>query len=101
MPTSGLAVVNGWAAGGGTSLHVVCDLTLASAEHAKFKQTDADVGSFDGGYGSAPPAEMVGPKIAPPDFFLRREDSPPPEHPNGARNARAPPPPPGKKSPGR
>jgi naphthoate synthase len=53
MPKVVLCVVPGWAAGGGHSLHVVCDLTLASAEHARFKQTDADVGSFDGGYGSA------------------------------------------------
>ena len=53
MPKIVIAVVPGWAAGGGHSLHVVCDLTLASAEHARFKQTDADVGSFDAGYGSA------------------------------------------------
>jgi len=59
MPKVVIAVVNGWAAGGGHSLHAVCDLTLASAEHAKFKQTDADVGSFDGGYGSAYLARQV------------------------------------------
>ncbi len=53
MPKIVIAVVPGWAAGGGHSLHVTCDLTLASAEHARFKQTDADVGSFDGGFGSA------------------------------------------------
>jgi naphthoate synthase len=53
MPKVVIAVVNGWAVGGGHSLHVVCDLTLASEEHAIFKQTDADVTSFDGGYGSA------------------------------------------------
>ena len=53
MPKPVICLVNGWAAGGGHSLHVVCDLTLASREHARFKQTDADVGSFDGGYGSA------------------------------------------------
>ncbi|MDT5306198.1 MAG: naphthoate synthase, partial [Mycobacterium sp.] len=53
MPKVVICLVNGWAAGGGHSLHVVCDLTLASREHARFKQTDADVGSFDGGYGSA------------------------------------------------
>src|SRR6201991_3759632 len=56
MPKIVIAVVNGWAAGGGHSLHAVCDLTLASAEHARFKQTDADVGSFDGGDGSGLPA---------------------------------------------
>ena len=53
MPKVVICVVPGWAAGGGHSLHVVCDLTLASAEHARFKQTDADVASFDGGFGSA------------------------------------------------
>ena len=53
MPKVVICVVPGWAAGGGHSLHVVCDLTLASREHARFKQTDADVGSFDGGFGSA------------------------------------------------
>src|SRR6478609_8718928 len=63
MPKVVIAVVPGWAAGGGHSLHVTCDLTLASAEHARFKQTDADVGSFDGGYGSAYLAKMVGQKF--------------------------------------
>jgi naphthoate synthase len=62
--------VPGWAAGGGHSLHVVCDLTLASAEHARFKQTDADVGSFDGGFGSAYLARQVGQKFAREIFFL-------------------------------
>src|ERR1700712_3153849 len=52
MPKVVVAVVNGWAAGGGHSLHVVCDLTIASREHARFKQTDADVGSFDARYAS-------------------------------------------------
>ncbi len=70
MPKVVIAVVNGWAAGGGHSLHVVCDLTLASAEHAHFKQTDADVGSFDGGYGSAYLAKQVGQKFARQIFFL-------------------------------
>lgn len=60
MPKAVIAVVPGWAVGGGHSLHVVCDLTLASKEHAIFKQTDADVTSFDGGYGSAYLAKMVG-----------------------------------------
>src|ERR1035437_8490308 len=72
MPKVVIAVVNGWAAGGGHSLHVVCDLTLASREHARFKQTDADVGSFDGGYGSAYLAKMVGQKKAREIFFLGR-----------------------------
>ncbi len=72
MPKVVVAVVNGWAAGGGHSLHVVCDLTIASREHARFKQTDADVGSFDGGYGSAYLARMVGQKNAREIFFLGR-----------------------------
>ena len=70
MPKVVIAVVPGWAAGGGHSLHVTCDLTLASAEHARFKQTDADVGSFDGGYGSAYLARQVGQKFAREIFFL-------------------------------
>jgi naphthoate synthase len=73
MPKVVVAVVNGWAAGGGHSLHVVCDLTLASREHARFKQTDADVASFDGGFGSAYLARQVGQKRAREIFFLGRE----------------------------
>ncbi|MGB5691963.1 MAG: 1,4-dihydroxy-2-naphthoyl-CoA synthase [Flavobacteriaceae bacterium] len=72
MPKVVIAVVPGWAVGGGHSLHVVCDLTLASKEHALFKQTDADVTSFDGGYGSAYLAKMVGQKKAREIFFLGR-----------------------------
>ena len=72
MPKIVVAVVGGWAAGGGHSLHVVCDLTIACREHARFKQTDADVGSFDGGYGSAYLARMVGQKRAREIFFLGR-----------------------------
>ncbi len=70
MPKVVICVVPGWAAGGGHSLHVVCDLTLASREHARFKQTDADVGSFDGGFGSAYLARQVGQKFAREVFFL-------------------------------
>lgn len=73
MPKVVIAVVPGWAVGGGHSLHVVCDLTLASAEHAVFKQTDADVASFDGGYGSALLARQVGQKRAREIFFLGRD----------------------------
>jgi naphthoate synthase len=73
MPKVVIAVIPGWAAGGGHSLHVVCDLSIASAEHARFKQTDADVGSFDGGYGSAYFARQVGQKFAREVFFLARE----------------------------
>ena len=72
MPKVVVAVVPGWAAGGGHSLHVVCDLTIASRQHARFKQTDADVGSFDAGYGSAYLARMVGQKRAREIFFLGR-----------------------------
>lgn len=72
MPKVVIAVVPGWAVGGGHSLHVVCDLTLASREHAIFKQTDADVASFDGGYGSAYLARQVGQKRAREIFFLGR-----------------------------
>ncbi len=70
MPKVVICVVPGWAAGGGHSLHVVCDLTIASAEHARFKQTDADVASFDGGFGSAYLARQVGQKFAREVFFL-------------------------------
>ncbi len=70
-----IAVVPGWAVGGGHSLHVVCDLTLASKEHAIFKQTDADVASFDAGYGSAYLARQVGQKRAREIFFLGRNYS--------------------------
>ena len=73
MPKVVIAVIPGWAAGGGHSLHVVCDLSIASIEHGKFKQTDADVGSFDGGYGSAYFARQVGQKFAREVFFLARE----------------------------
>jgi naphthoate synthase len=75
MPKIVVCLVNGWAAGGGHSLHVVCDLTLASTEHAHFKQTDADVGSFDGGFGSAYLARQVGQKFAREIFFLGQEYS--------------------------
>ncbi|MCW2288991.1 1,4-dihydroxy-2-naphthoyl-CoA synthase [Leucobacter luti] len=75
MPKVVIALIPGWAAGGGHSLNVVCDLTIASREHAKFKQTDADVGSFDAGYGSAYFARQVGQKMAREIFFLAEEYS--------------------------
>ncbi len=75
MPKVVIALVPGWAAGGGHSLNVVCDLSIASAEHAKFKQTDADVASFDAGYGSAYLARQVGQKFAREIFFLGAEYS--------------------------
>ncbi|MBA2309143.1 MAG: 1,4-dihydroxy-2-naphthoyl-CoA synthase, partial [Pseudonocardiales bacterium] len=87
MPKVVICVVPGWAAGGGHSLHVVCDLTLASAEHARFKQTDADVASFDGGFGSAYLARQVGQKFAREIFFLGREYSAEDYHRMGAVNA--------------
>ncbi|WP_145741262.1 1,4-dihydroxy-2-naphthoyl-CoA synthase [Saccharopolyspora dendranthemae] len=86
MPKVVIAVVPGWAAGGGHSLHVVCDLTLASAEHAMFKQTDADVGSFDGGFGSAYLARQVGQKFAREIFFLGRPYTAEQAHQMGAVN---------------
>jgi naphthoate synthase len=73
MPKIVIAVVPGWAVGGGHSLHVVCDLTIASREHAVFKQTDTDVASFDGGFGSAYLARQVGQKFAREIFFLGRD----------------------------
>lgn len=70
MPKVVIAVVPGWAVGGGHSLHVVCDMTIASREHAIFKQTDPDVASFDSGYGSALLARQVGQKRGREIFFL-------------------------------
>jgi len=87
MPKVVICVVPGWAAGGGHSLHVVCDLTIASREHAKFKQTDADVASFDAGYGSAYLAKMVGQKFSREIFFLGLEYSAEEMHRMGAVNA--------------
>jgi naphthoate synthase len=75
MPKVVIALVPGWAAGGGHSLNVIADLSIASAEHAKFKQTDADVASFDAGYGSAYLARQVGQKFAREIFFLGAEYS--------------------------
>jgi naphthoate synthase len=75
MPKVVIAVVSGWAVGGGHSLHVVCDLTLASREHAIFKQTDPDVASFDSGYGSALLARQIGQKKAREIFFLGKNYS--------------------------
>ena len=86
MPKVVVAVVNGWAAGGGHSLHVVCDLTIASRENARFKQTDADVGSFDAGYGSAYLAKQVGQKFAREIFFLGRPYTAEDMHRMGAVN---------------
>ncbi len=90
MPKIVICVVPGWAAGGGHSLHVVSDLTLASREHARFKQTDADVASFDGGFGSAYLARQVGQKFAREIFFLGREYSADDAHRMGMVNASVP-----------
>src|SRR4051812_24840053 len=87
MPKPVICAVSGWAAGGGHSLHVVCDLSLASREHARFKQTDADVASFDGGFGSAYLARQVGQKFAREIFFLGREYSAEDAHRMGMVNA--------------
>lgn len=75
MPKVVIALIPGWAAGGGHSLNVIADLSIASAEHARFKQTDADVGSFDAGYGSAYLAKQTGQKFAREIFFLGQEYS--------------------------
>jgi naphthoate synthase len=90
MPKVVICVVPGWAAGGGHSLHVVSDLTLASTEHARFKQTDSDVASFDGGYGSAYLARQVGQKFAREIFFLGREYTADEAHQMGMVNASVP-----------
>lgn len=87
MPKVVIAVVPGWAVGGGHSLHVVCDLTIASREHAIFKQTDTDVASFDGGYGSAYLAKMIGQKRAREIFFLGQNYSAEDAHAMGMVNA--------------
>jgi naphthoate synthase len=87
MPKVVICVVPGWAAGGGHSLHVVSDLTIASAEHARFKQTDTDVASFDGGFGSAYLARQVGQKFAREIFFLGRTYDAAQMHAMGAVNA--------------
>jgi naphthoate synthase len=87
MPKVVICVVPGWAAGGGHSLHVVSDLTIASAEHARFKQTDTDVASFDGGFGSAYLARQVGQKFAREVFFLGRTYTADQMHAMGAVNA--------------
>lgn len=70
MPKVVIAVVPGWSVGGGHSLHVVCDLTIASRQHGIFKQTDPDVASYDSGYGSAYLARQVGQKKAREVFFI-------------------------------
>jgi naphthoate synthase len=90
MPKVVIAVIPGWAAGGGHSLHVVCDLSIASLEHGRFKQTDADVGSFDAGYGSAYLARQVGQKVAREIFFLGGEYSAARAYEMGAINAAVP-----------
>jgi naphthoate synthase len=87
MPKVVIAAIPGWAAGGGHSLHVVCDLSIASAEHGRFKQTDADVGSFDAGYGSAYFARQIGQKFAREVFFLANEYSAHRAYEMGAVNA--------------
>src|ERR671910_681453 len=87
MPKVVVCLVPGWAAGGGHSLHVVCDLTLASREQARFRQTDADVASFDGGFGSAYLARQVGQKFAREIFFLGDEYSASDAHRMGMVNA--------------
>lgn len=87
MPKVVIALVSGWAAGGGHSLNVIADLSIASREHAKFKQTDSTVGSFDGGFGSAYLAKQVGQKVAREIFFLAEEYDAKRAHEIGVVNA--------------
>jgi naphthoate synthase len=74
LPKPVVAMVAGYAVGGGHVLHVVCDLTIA-ADNARFGQTGPKVGSFDGGYGAALLASLVGPKKAKEIWFLCRQYS--------------------------
>ena len=87
LPKPVIAVVPGWAVGGGHSLHVVCDLTIASKENALFMQTDTDVASFDGGFGSAYLAKHIGQKFAREIFFLGNQYSAEEAHQMGMVNA--------------
>ena len=87
IPKPVIAVVPGWAVGGGHSLHVTCDLTIASKEHAIFMQTDTDVASFDGGFGSAYLAKHIGQKFAREIFFLGNQYSADEAHRMGMVNA--------------
>jgi naphthoate synthase len=87
MPKVVICVVSGWAAGGGHSLHVVCDLSLASEEYARFRQTDTAVASFDGGFGSAYLARQIGQKLAREIFLLGRTYTAAEMHRMGAVNA--------------
>ena len=73
-PKPVVAMVAGWAVGGGHVLHVVCDLTVA-ADNAKFGQTGPMVGSFDGGYGAGLLAAHVGQKKAREIWFMTRQYS--------------------------
>ena len=72
LPKPIVAMVAGWAIGGGHVLHLVCDLTIA-ADNARFGQVGPKVGSFDGGFGAAELARLVGPKKAKEIWFLCRQ----------------------------
>jgi naphthoate synthase len=72
LPKPIVAMVAGWAIGGGHVLHVLCDLTIA-ADNARFGQVGPKVGSFDGGYGASELARVVGPKKAKEIWFLCRQ----------------------------
>jgi naphthoate synthase len=72
MPKPVVAMVAGYAIGGGHVLHVICDLTIA-ADNARFGQTGPKVGSFDGGFGASVLARLVGPKKAKEIWFLCRQ----------------------------
>jgi naphthoate synthase len=72
LPKPVVAMVAGYAVGGGHVLHVICDLTIA-AENARFGQTGPKVGSFDGGFGASVLSRLVGPKRAKEIWFLCRQ----------------------------
>lgn len=72
LPKPIVAMVAGWAIGGGHVLHVVCDLTIA-ADNARFGQVGPRVGSFDGGFGASVLSRLVGPKKAKEIWFLCRQ----------------------------
>ncbi|MGH2867841.1 MAG: enoyl-CoA hydratase-related protein, partial [Solirubrobacteraceae bacterium] len=72
LPKPVVAMVAGYAVGGGHVLHVICDLTIA-ADNARFGQTGPKVGSFDGGFGASVLSRLVGPKKAKEIWFLCRQ----------------------------
>ena len=87
LPKPVVAMVAGYAIGGGHVLHIVCDLTIA-ADNARFGQTGPKVGSFDGGFGASVLSRLVGPKRAKEIWFLCRQYDAQQAHGHGARQHR-------------